>query len=553
MKVMNMKYFVKILGIFVAGSVIVSSCGKDYLNTTPTDSVSADLAVSNFQNAYASLNGIAETMCSQQYMGNQGDCGENAVIRLFENYPSQNYTYNAYASGWSTVHNMGFCLSKTSKYGYYAWYYYYNIIGQANTIIARIDESSATDEEKAFVKGAALTFRAYGYQKLLQYYSPRWVDSNNGSADAVPLRIDESTGDCPIATQAEVYAQIYADCEEAISQFGKTSVTREEGDVWIPNVNVAHAVYARAALTRQDYSKALSEAKLAEDGYPLVSGANYNDGFCQPNSEWIFGSFGDETENQWYWTYGTQFSCNGYYASASSNGAGGINIELTDQITDNNDVRKALFLTADKFPSFNADNVDKTQGYLGFTINGGKVQFTNENLYMEVDAYVSSHAASGFTAPLSAGFYRLGDHMKYYVFGTPGVGYLPFIRTSEMVLIEAEANYFLKNESAAQAALNKLNVETGRTTYTCTTTGEKLLKDIQNYRELELWGEGFGFSDYKRWKLPIDRKGLANGGNIHAAIAVKIGVDEKNGWTYSVPERESLYNKAIGGGSETAE
>lgn len=81
-----MKPFVKIIGIFAAGAAIVSGCGKDYLDTAPTDSVSAELAVSNFKNAYASLNGIAQTMCSQQYMGGQGDCGENAVIRLFENY-----------------------------------------------------------------------------------------------------------------------------------------------------------------------------------------------------------------------------------------------------------------------------------------------------------------------------------------------------------------------------------------------------------------------------------------------------------------------------------
>lgn len=69
MKVLNMKSFVKILGVFAAGALIVSSCGKDYLDTTPTDSVSADLAISNFSNAYAALNGIARTMSTQQYMG----------------------------------------------------------------------------------------------------------------------------------------------------------------------------------------------------------------------------------------------------------------------------------------------------------------------------------------------------------------------------------------------------------------------------------------------------------------------------------------------------
>lgn len=48
-----MKSLVKIIGIFAAGAAIVSGCGKDYLDTAPTDSVSAELAVVNFQNAYA--------------------------------------------------------------------------------------------------------------------------------------------------------------------------------------------------------------------------------------------------------------------------------------------------------------------------------------------------------------------------------------------------------------------------------------------------------------------------------------------------------------------
>ena len=231
------------------------------------------------------------------------------------------------------------------------------------------------------------------------------MDSGNGSSDGVPLRLDESTGDLPVSTESEVYAQIYTDCEEAISEFGKTSVTREAGDVWIPNVNVAHAVYARAALTRQDYSKALSEAKLAEDGYPLVKGEAYNDGFCRPNSEWLFGSYGDETENQWYWTYGTMFSCNGYYASNLSNGAGGINTELTDQITDNNDVRKALFLTLDKFPSYKDGDLEKGQGFLGFTVENNKKVVKNQALYDEVKAYVKSKAVKGFTAPYAPGYY----------------------------------------------------------------------------------------------------------------------------------------------------
>ena len=61
-------------------------------------------------------------------------------------------------------------------------------------------------------------------------------------------------------------------------------------------LNTAHAVYARAALTRQDYATALAQAKLAENGRPLMTGEAYAAGFYKPNDEWILGSYGDASE-----------------------------------------------------------------------------------------------------------------------------------------------------------------------------------------------------------------------------------------------------------------
>ena len=74
--------------------------------------------------------------------------------------------------------------------------------------------------------------------------------------------------------------------------YNQSGMDRDAAQVWMPNVNVAHAVYARAAITKQDYTKALSEAKLARQNYPLMSNAEYQSGFCNPTSEWIFGCFG---------------------------------------------------------------------------------------------------------------------------------------------------------------------------------------------------------------------------------------------------------------------
>lgn len=531
-------------GSLLAGMMLVSSCAGDYLDTAPTDSTGATDAVGTTANAMKALNGIAKIMTTQQYYFGQGFCGENNIMIQYESYPSENYNYNVYASGWSPIFNQEFHTRTNSIYDAYAWYYYYTIAGNANTILANIDNAEGTEEERNFIKASALTFRAYAFEKLVHYYCWRWQDSNNGASQGIVLRLDESTGGQGYATLAETYAQIYKDLDEAINLFEQSGIDRNASQVWMPNINVAHAVYARAALTKQDYSKALSEAKLARRNYPLMSNAEYHAGFCNPTSEWIFGSFGSAQENNWYYSYGTMYACNGYYASNDQTGAGSIGRELINRIP-NNDARKALFLTEDKFPGYNFNDgsaMDLSYGILGM----GKDAKKADALWEDAAAYCQKMAVSGLEAPYQAGYMHLGGQLKFYVFDTPGVSYLPFIRSSEMVLVEAEANYFLNDETAARASLVELNATSGRNPkYTCDKSGEALWNEIMDYRELELWGEGFAWSDYKRWNRDIVRHSFAEGGNAHITVAKTIPASGVNKWTWDVPLNETDYNDEL--------
>ena len=532
-------YINKIFGCaLLASATLLTSCGSDYLDTKPTDSVGSEAAVATTDMAYKALNGIARCQTTQHYAFSQGFAGENAIMRLYENLPSQNYNYNYYASGWAPIHNQTFHNRTSTIYDGYAWYYYYQLIGQANTIIAHIDAAEGSEADKKFIKASALAFRAYSFEKLIHYYCYRWQDSNNGASQGVVLRLDESTGDAPFATLAETVDQIYKDCQEAITLFGESGIDRPASEVWIPNANVAHAVYARAALFRQDYQTALDQAKLAKQGYPLMSNADYKAGFCEPTSEWIMGSYGGDAENNWYWSFGTQDACNGYYATADGNatGAGTIGHELISRIP-NNDARKQNFLTEDKFPDLDLSKESKY--YYTFGILG----MADDNIYAQADSIVKAHAVKGLNAPYQAGFYYLDANLKFFVTGQPGISYVPFIRSSEMVLIEAEANYFLGKTAEAQAALVELNATSGRNPeYTCTKTGEELLSEIQDYRCLELWGEGFEWSDFKRWNKAVVRKSFAEGGNAHQTVAITIKPEDGNKWTWGVPLNETDYN-----------
>lgn len=65
-----------------------------------------------------------------------------------------------------------------------------------------------------------------------------------------------------------------------------------------------------------------------------------------------------------------------------------------------------------------------------------------------------------------------------------------------------------------------------------------------DYRELELWGEGFNWYDIKRWNRDITRKSFSEGGNCHDATATTITASSSD-WTWDIPETETDYNTEI--------
>ncbi len=538
----------------VAFALSLSSCGSDYLDTNPTDSNDKEATFSSIEGAYTALNGIAKSMNTQQNYFGSGFCGENAIIRLYEDMPSQNWNYNAYAAGWSPLHNQSFHGRTSSIYDAYAWFYYYQLIGQANSIIAKIDNigTASNQSDRDFIKASALTFRAYAFEKLVHYYCYRWQDSNDGASQGLVLRTDESTGDYPISTLAETYKQIYADCDDALALFASSSHKRASKEVYLADANVAHAVKARAALTKQDYATALSEAKLARKGYPLMTNIEYGAGFYEQNQEWIFGSYNDEQEQNWYWTFQTQEACNGNTASTTTNGTATIGNELINRIP-NNDYRKKLFLTQDKLEAalakkgksfkYDATCINMTYGYLGWDVENNEFVITNQDVYDVADSIVKSFGTKGAGAAYPGGYYYIDAQFKFWAKAMPGVGGLPFIRSSEMLLIEAEANYFLGNTADAQANLVELNATSGRNPeYTCSKTGDDLFNEIKDYREVELWGEGFAWSDYKRWNIPVVRHSFKEGGNAHSTVAKTIPTDYGFNWTWQIPKAETDYN-----------
>lgn len=501
--------------IILLSMLFLWSCGKEYLSTTPTSSTSGGTIFETTANAKLAVNGLSKLM-TRQYISRQGFNGEGTIKLYYGEYPGQNFTVNL--PGWVNVIGGNNHDDNNSTYTQYPWYYYYMIIGNANSIIAGIDDAEGPDHEKEYIKAQALTYRAYCYLMLMQLYSYRWTDTQNGETFGVVLRLEPTDEDLPVSPAKTVYSQIYKDLDDAISLYSSSGLDRDGNYNFEVNIDVAYAVYARTAITIADYSKALEMAKKARQKYPMMSVAEYKAGFSVPNKEWIWSVYGASDETLYYYHY---FAYIGYNSNASAvrTYPKRITMSLYNKIPDT-DIRKDMFLDP-KDMSWN-----KNTGLGGSALKKHAFQ-----LYPDLYATANAHAYMNF---------------KFKCIDYPGVGHINNFRSSEMLLIEAEANYFLNNVSAAQKCLEALTKDTGRDpNYSCTKTGQDLLEEIKMYRGIELWGEGFDWFDKKRWGDTLIKRNYENGDSFHNDLTGIIGPEDKNKWTWVVPRLESDYNKEI--------
>ena len=344
-----------------AAAALLSACSADYLDTLPQSSTDTGTVFETTENARMAVNGLC-LMMTQQYLGQQGVNGEGTIKTWYGNYPGNDFQ-KCNLTGWAPIINATYMERNSVLYCYYPWFYYYKLVGNANRILANIDKAVGAEEERLFIRAQALTVRAYAYLMLSQLYCHRWADSNQGASRGLPLRIDTSDGDLPASTLAQVYTQIYTDLDAAIDGYTRSGLTRPRDDNHSPDLAVAYAIYARAALTREDWAAAAKYAPLARKDYPLMSNADYVDGgFSTPNREWIWSSYSAPDQTLYYFSFFAQQGSNSS-ANICRSYPCAISKELYYRIPAT-DVRRRMFLAPQEGDAYNTANGRVTAGPL---------------------------------------------------------------------------------------------------------------------------------------------------------------------------------------------
>ncbi|HEY6502994.1 MAG TPA: RagB/SusD family nutrient uptake outer membrane protein [Chitinophagaceae bacterium] len=474
-----------IAGLFLA----LSSCKKDYLETSPTDAVSQDDIFKTTKNAWNAINGIHRSLYIQ-YNGQQDQGGQSKNI-IDMDMLGEDLVNPTTANGWfiNTHRWLSHRTETSASSPFFNFQFYYDIIANANMIIANIDNAIGPDIDKKAIKGQAYGYRAWSYFQMIQLYGKRYDKAGANSDLGLSLILAPTTDKIVRSTVADVYTQIVADLTAAISELGAAA---PRANVSHLNVNVVKGVRARVALAMQDWTLAAQFANEARQGFNLMSNTQYMQGFNNyTNPEWMWGSRQQADQTTFFYSFFAFMSAD-FNSTNIRTGPKCINSTLYNAITAT-DIRKQLW--------------DPTGTNTAFPIPPGGARFP----------YMNRKFLSGGGSSSS-------------------IGDVPIMRVAEMYLLEAEARARAGGQEGAAASVLFTLVKQRDPSYVLSVnTGQALIDEIMFHRRVELWGEGFRFYDLKRLNMALNRNGANHVPAVASTMDVPAG-DKR--WEFLIPRTE---------------
>ena len=515
--------------------VTMTGCSEDFLETKPTDAISAADALSTPDNLLLVLSGLHRLMYAQTGIvpgGSNTYAGEHYFIPMGD-VITGNLIHTAASNGWQRA-DLQWLAHTNSQGGMVEqlWYQRYHFIASSSAIINEIAKGGVTiDDDVNNILGQSHAYRAWCYYQLITHYAKGYIIGNPSTDPGIPLQLGSEAPyeSGPRATVAEVYAQMEADIDLAISYFDNSTKTfaGANGKSHISK-NAAYGIKARIALSKGDWATAASAAEMARAGYPLLNESDWKSGFNTLSlSEVIWGGNVIDSETTFFRSY-FYLICPTFNGSQNRGNPKIVDKEKYAQLPDT-DYRKDAFLPL-------APNTN------GAAANGQGGSYTSDPNYDNADDFWAAWGDVISTYSMTTGHNTHPYmHVKFLQKnpGTIDPDDVIYMRSSEMYLIEAEAKLMANNLSGAQTALKPLG-ESRDSAFDVTVfnTNESLMDQIKLQRYIELYGEGFGYVDHIRWDEGID---LTNSGA--SQVLYQDGFQQakpsvNNEWIFKIPQAE---------------
>ncbi len=501
----------KIIYLSALLTLTLFSCKKEFLETAPTDRVAAPTLFETTDGAQVAMDGIYRMLYTSGW--STGNTAQNFGImstKLYTSLMGEDLLQDAQGNGWFYFdyrYDVRSRYTLTTWRSYATWNFYYTLISNANYILA--EETTLKGDQPVIdnIMAQAYAMRAYAYFQLIQSFQQTYV--GHQSAPGVPLYTEPTTSETEgkgRGTVEEVYTQINADLDKAISLFSKnknSQAHKSHIDYYIAN-----AFKANVALVQNKWSAASAAATeaLSKPSLAMISGDDLYSGFNSiklKNVMWGAEVIADQSS-----IYASFFSHMDAKADRYARSSRKCIYSWLYNIIPSTDARKRWW-------------------------NGPTDGGTNDTKpYNQVKFRYSDYAAD------------LGDYI--------------FLRAEEMQLVKAEALCQEDKYSEAKSALEalmKLRNPTGYETTLNNATMSKnltmgsvgtpttLMDHIILQRRIELWGEAERIFDILRLKTGFNRN--APGTNHTSRPTWNTLQPDSKEFILTIPQKEFDGNKNL--------
>lgn len=540
------------ISLYLAGAslmLVPTSCIQEFSaqqNGYITTDQAADAPGSfdNFVNAIIDNNNGQFTFGSADHYAN--DFGYSSFYLERDACGNDIVTYGGTTNWFTSWYEASYSLGPTYLNCQYPWTFYYKQIRSCNTVLGMAGDEP--DDNKKSGAGIAYTMRALYYLELAQLFAPATYGTDP-EARTVPIITDktsvEEAQNNPRATNRDMYAFILSDLDKAEEMLSGY----QRSDKYTPDLSVVNGLRARAYLVMRDWPNAEKYAKLAAQGYEVLTADQYTDrdnGFNNANwgNSWMFALQVKPTDpcqtiNDGDNSWGTWMICEfpsdatglGYY---NAYGASNIIDRHLYETVPASDCRKKCYL------DFALDELDPDADQ--------EVILEKLAEYSDVPEYLfGTGLAQEQFGGLPLKFRSKGgnhDNPQY-------VGWcvdIPIMRVEEMKLIEAEAAG-MQDEGRGKTLLEAF-AKTRDPQYVFgqhneayyNTKTSAFQNEIWWQRRIEFWGEGLATFDIKRLEKGIIR---SYSGSNHIE-GYRWNVESVPTWmNFCIVQTEGNYNKAV--------
>jgi len=489
----------------------MSSCSKEFLETSPTDKVDAGTLLETTQGAQVAMDGIYRMLYASGWsVSNTSQNFGITSTKMFTSLMGEDFLQDGQGSGWfyfDYKYDVRSRFASTGWRSYATWNFYYTLISNANYILAA--EKTLTGDPKTVdnIMAQAYAMRAYAYFQLIQIFQQTYI--GHQTSPGVPVYTEPTTAASQgkgRGTVEDVYVQINQDLDKSIDLFGKDKALQTH--ISHLDYYVANAIKANVALVQNNWADAekYSTEALSKSGLAMLSGDDIHSGFNSVKLKDVLWGAEIIASQSTIWAsfFSHMDASAGQYAESS---------------------RKCIYnWLYDQIPSTDA----RKKWWNGAT-DGGTPQ----------------------TKPYNQVKFRYSDK-------TSSLGDYIFMRSEELQLVKAEALanqgklpqaktaladlMKLRNPAGYQAILDQATMSKDLTMGSIGTP-KTLMDQIILQRRIELWGEAERIFDILRLKTGFDR--TAAGSN-HTFKPTWNSLDPANKeFILTIPQKEFDGNTAM--------